>query len=477
MTTRRQVALQPTAGRGRKSTDGIKAYLSPLVPEQIGKPDIKKRNITGCAEIAEQQSRTRQASTQMTSGSVVANDKRSPTAGRGRKTPEPSPPGSDGSPKVMGAKNKGQLIPGKGDLTMDIQSPLVESRDTMRQWEDSRWPSEEAQSIDTETMMGREGGDPIPDTDQSTVQEHPEITRGDMGVSGLPQRYEGDQESTQDGEGNPQEWDGQKANSERNIWELLKALPTKNDIQQLIKAVEQSCMQAVASLKEDIRDLGHRVEVAEKEQETITQEVVDVQESIRKYEEILNSYREQLDEYENRDRRQNIRIKGLKESITAKELAPTAQKIFGQILGAQAPNVIEIDRVHRVPLQNTKTDTPRDVICKIHKYTVKENIMKTARNTPIITFEGSNIALYPDISKRTLFKRGSVRPLLEILRKAEIKYRWGFPFSLTASRGGKTATLRTKDDLKSFTEKLDLPMVDFMDWRINTLGPPPATSR
>lgn len=98
--------------------------------------------------------------------------------------------------------------------------------------------------------------------------------------------------------------------------------------------------------------------------------------------------------------------------------------------------------------------------------------MKTARNNPTITFEGSNIALYPDISRRTLFKRGSVHPLLEVLREAEIKYRWGFPFSLTAARNRKTATLRTKDDLKSFVEKLDLPLVDFIDWRIHFLGPP-----
>lgn len=86
-----------------------------------------------------------------------------------------------------------------------------------------------------------------------------------------------------------------------------------------------------------------------------------------------------------------------------------------------------------------------------------------ARTKPTILFEGLNIALYPDISRRTLYQRRAVRPLLEALRAVETKYCWGYPFSLTASRNGKTATLRTKDDLESFVQKLDLPMVDFVD--------------
>lgn len=186
-----------------------------------------------------------------------------------------------------------------------------------------------------ERMRAREGEDPTPNMDRSNSQEYPSIKGGGEGRCGSPQRHvmDCDQESLQNGERNPQGWTGQSVDPERDIWGLLKALPTKSDIQQLINAVEQSCMQAVASVKKDVRDLGYRVEGMEKEQEVIIQAVTETQESMKKYEETLNAYRDQLDEYENRDKRQNIRIKGLKESITATELAPVAQKMFGQILG------------------------------------------------------------------------------------------------------------------------------------------------
>lgn len=193
--------------------------------------------------------------------------------------------------------------------------------------------------------------------------------------------------------------------TERDIRELLRALPTKMDIQQLISAVEQSCLQAVEGLREDIRDLGHRVEKVENDRDVMIHAVADVQDAIKNHEDVLNSYRDQLDDYENRGKRQNIRIKGLPESVQSPELIPTVQKLFCQILGDSAPETIEIDRAHRTPPQNAqKVATPRDVVCKVHRYAVKASIMRMARSKPEIVFDGINLALYLDISRQTLFQ-------------------------------------------------------------------------
>lgn len=96
--------------------------------------------------------------------------------------------------------------------------------------------------------------------------------------------------------------------------------------------------------------------------------------------------------------------------------------------------------------------------------------MRTVRDTPLIKFEETQIALFPDISRRNLMQRKMVRPLLEAMWKAEIRYRWGFPFGLIATRDGKTVVLRTKDDFKKFVAILDLPLIDFADWRRNNIN-------
>lgn len=60
------------------------------------------------------------------------------------------------------------------------------------------------------------------------------------------------------------------------------------------------------------------------------------------------------------------------------------------------------------------------------------------------------------------------QPLLEALRLVNVKYWWGFFFCITGTRNGKTATLRTKYDLQHFLKLLELPSVDFPDWRLDS---------
>lgn len=169
------------------------------------------------------------------------------------------------------------------------------------------------------------------------------------------------------GERRPPSLRGEVEDTEMDIRELLRALPTRADIQQLITAVEQACQQAVEDLREDTRALGHRVESMEKSQEVMVQVVADVQDSVKDHEDALNSYKDQLDDYENRDRRQNIRIRGLPETIQTSELTSVVQKVFSQIMGDSVPECIEIDRVHRVPAYITQNlEKPRDVICRVH---------------------------------------------------------------------------------------------------------------
>lgn len=99
----------------------------------------------------------------------------------------------------------------------------------------------------------------------------------------------------------------------RDIRDLLRALPTKTDIQQLIATVERSCKQAVEDLREEVVAVGNRVEVLEIGQEETTQAVGNFQDTVKHHKELLNFYRDQLDDFENRDHRENIRIQDLPE--------------------------------------------------------------------------------------------------------------------------------------------------------------------
>ncbi|XP_069611018.1 uncharacterized protein [Ranitomeya imitator] len=88
---------------------------------------------------------------------------------------------------------------------------------------------------------------------------------------------------------------------------------------------------------------------------------------------------------EDRNRRNNIRIRGLPESVSPSVLDATVQKLFLEILNDKKEGSIEFDRIHRSLGPKLSSELkPRDVICRIHYYKVKESIMIAARQKEIL---------------------------------------------------------------------------------------------
>lgn len=135
-----------------------------------------------------------------------------------------------------------------------------------------------------------------------------------------------------------------------------------------------------------------------------------------------------------------------------------------------------MDRAHRALRPKGATPKPRDIICRISSYPLKEEIMRQARLARRVMFEDVQIQLYPDLSWLTLQKRRLLQPLLQTLQKEAISYRWGFPFSLTAKHQGKSAILRYPEDLRTFCEVLEIPAPQLPDWDIVATPPPLPTT-
>lgn len=137
------------------------------------------------------------------------------------------------------------------------------------------------------------------------------------------------------------------------------------------------------------------------------------------------------------------------------------ESMFNELLGKSASHKIKIDRAHHALRPKGASTLPRDIICCVNYFTLKEQIMAKARAQCAITYAGASIQLYSELSWIILQKRRHLKPLL--LKDQGISYRWGFQFALLASRNGHTATLCTFQDLPSFCTKLDIPLVDFLE--------------
>lgn len=81
-------------------------------------------------------------------------------------------------------------------------------------------------------------------------------------------------------------------------------------------------------------------------------------------------------------------------------------------------------------------------------------------------FDGPRVQLYPDLSWLTPQQRRALQPLLHVLSEHSIPYRWGFLFSLSARKYGKTLILFSPEDLRAFCKDLNVPCLDSPGWEL-----------
>ena len=172
-----------------------------------------------------------------------------------------------------------------------------------------------------------------------------------------------------------------------------------------------------------------------------------------------------LEDLDNRGRRANIRVRGIPESVENAQIIPTLRRVFNSLLEGQEDAAIDFVRAHRA-LRPKGPDTapPRDIICCLQNYPLKEEIMIKARRNNRVVFNGESIMLFHDLSQITLRNRRALRPLLEVLREKELIYSWRFPFALVVTKAGRQHVLRSPADLPEFFEALDLDPVAVPEW-------------
>lgn len=262
---------------------------------------------------------------------------------------------------------------------------------------------------------------------------------------------------------------------ERKWTRFLRRLPTKEDFQSLVAEVKETCKKEITAIRQDLKHVADRVETLEGDHDETRQYVSQLQTHISAQEKLLYDTRLHLEDLDNRGRRNNIRVRGLKEADTTEDLPAALESIFNILLDKPSDHKIVLDRAHRA----LRPKPPRDIICRVHDFGLKEQIMTAARARREIHFADSAIQLFPDLAWVTLQRRRHLRPLISLLRARNIPYRWGFPFSLTATLNGKSAVLRCPADLPAFCSHLDVDQPPLPDWELSLTptAPKPAWHR
>lgn len=101
-----------------------------------------------------------------------------------------------------------------------------------------------------------------------------------------------------------------------------------------------------------------------------------------------------LGDLDNGRQRTHIKVGGILESVEGDQITSALQQIFNDVLERPAETEVEFVQAHRAPRAcGPYTAYPRDVIFCLQNFTLKENILRKARQNELIAFFSPRISL------------------------------------------------------------------------------------
>lgn len=115
-----------------------------------------------------------------------------------------------------------------------------------------------------------------------------------------------------------------------------------------IHRLESSYRSEIQTLKSALVDTQNKIEGLDTNLDVINQKISKLEEKNQEYDRYLKHIINNTDELENRSRRNNIRVRGLPESVKIENLKKVLQDVFNSLLKQPNSAEIEIDRAHRI---------------------------------------------------------------------------------------------------------------------------------
>lgn len=214
---------------------------------------------------------------------------------------------------------------------------------------------------------------------------------------------------------------------------------------------------ALEKMSEAIHTTNTRVTALEAKSSEYEAAVVDLRQGLteleRQQQKEVMELKDKLDDYENRQRRKNLRVVGFPLGVEGTNAVDFLEKWLPEILGLSGP--IEIERAHRAQLRRpNEQGAPRAFVLKLLRYRDVTQILDASRKKGELYYGNSKIMIFPDLSPRLHQKRMAFTPLKKQLRQAGVKYGMLYPAILRVdTRSGGTKSFDSAEAASSFLQR------------------------
>lgn len=160
-----------------------------------------------------------------------------------------------------------------------------------------------------------------------------------------------------------------------------------DDLRSIATDIKNALSSAISELSLDLQAMTGRIQKVE-DNNILQQRAIDrIDYRIDSHNRQLGDMQRHIEELDNRGRHHNLRIRGLPESVEKENLPQTVSDVFNNILDKPACSVLSMERIHRALRPKGKeSDPPRDVVCHVDNFNIKEMILRKACEKKMIAF-------------------------------------------------------------------------------------------
>lgn len=134
--------------------------------------------------------------------------------------------------------------------------------------------------------------------------------------------------------------------------------------------------------------------------------------------------KDKIADLEYRSRRNNLKIRGIPESVASNHLLQYAHTLFSTLVPSLMAQDLIVDRIHRVPKPSFfSEEIPRDVLLRVHYYHIKEQILQASRKPDSVPSQYTTIRLLSDLSRHTLQRCRNLLTITKALRNHKILHK------------------------------------------------------
>uniref|UniRef100_A0A3Q3MPB5 L1 transposable element RRM domain-containing protein n=1 Tax=Labrus bergylta TaxID=56723 RepID=A0A3Q3MPB5_9LABR len=186
--------------------------------------------------------------------------------------------------------------------------------------------------------------------------------------------------------------------------------------------------ESTTELRNSINAIQERLTEAEgriSDVEDTTEQIVDANEHNERRVEMLWN---RVEDLENRSRRNNVRLIGLKEGAEAGGLMKCIQSIMSDGFGLELDEEMEIERAHRAPTTRPSEDRPpRLVLIRFLRSSARQKVLQAAKAKRGVMWSGCKVPFFPDMSRELAEKRRAFTEARSMLQKINVRHTLAFP--------------------------------------------------